>query len=75
MSNKDAFAAKDYRISTEKSLLALTVIHQYLSEESYWAQNIPLEVVKRAIENSLCFGLYYKNTQIGFARVITDKSL
>ena len=74
MSNKDAFAAKGYRISTEKSLLALTVIHQYLSEESYWAQNIPLEVVKRAIENSLCFGLYYKNTQIGFARVITDKS-
>ena len=74
MFNNDVFAAKGYLISTDKSLLVLTVIHQYLSVESYWAKNIPLEVVKRSIENSLCFGLYFQDSQIGFARVITDKA-
>lgn len=49
-------------------------IHHYLSTQSYWAQNIPLEVVKKSIKNSLCFGVYKDNKQIGFARWITDKA-
>lgn len=63
-----------YSISTNKHLLDIAVIHQYLSVESYWAKNIPLEVVKRSVEHSLCFGVYHHSTQIGFARVITDKA-
>ena len=63
-----------YSISTDKELLDIVVIHQYLSLESYWAKNIPLEVVKRSVEHSLCFGVYHHSTQIGFARVITDKA-
>ena len=62
----------DYSISTDKEKLQLTVIHHYLSVESYWAKHIPLEIVEQSIENSLCFGIYLKNEQIGFARVITD---
>ena len=61
-----------YNISTDKSLLDLDVIHQFLSRDSYWAKNIPLEVVQKSIENSLCFGVYDINQQVGFARVITD---
>jgi GNAT superfamily N-acetyltransferase len=49
-------------------------IHHYLSTQSYWAQNVPLEVVKRSIGNSLCFGVYKDSIQIGFARWITDKA-
>lgn len=49
-------------------------IHHYLSTQSYWAQNIPLETVKKSIENSLCFGIYKEGVQIGFARWITDKA-
>lgn len=49
-------------------------IHHYLSTQSYWAQNVPLEVVKRSIANSLCFGVYKGAIQIGFARWITDKA-
>jgi GNAT superfamily N-acetyltransferase len=30
------------------------------------------ELIERSIENSLCFGLFYKEHQIGFARVISD---
>ena len=59
-------------ISTEKSRLDVTFIHRFLSEESYWAAGIPLELVLAAIENSLCFGAYDGGAQVGFARVITD---
>ena len=61
-----------YSISTDKQQLNVDVIHWYLSTQSYWAQYIPKAVVERSIENSLCFGVYYKKEQIGFARVITD---
>jgi len=64
----------DYRISTDPGELDLTVIHKYLSEESYWAEGIPLETVEKALSNSLCFGLYKSNKQIGFARLVTDKA-
>jgi GNAT superfamily N-acetyltransferase len=63
---------EDYNISTDKSKLQVAVIHQYLSVKSYWAKNIPLAVVQKSIDNSFCFGMYYKETQIGFARVVTD---
>lgn len=59
-------------ISTDKSLLNIPLIHHYLSTESYWAKNIPIEIVKTAIENSLCFGVYIDGQQMGFARLITD---
>jgi GNAT superfamily N-acetyltransferase len=63
----------DYRISTDKSRLDLRVIHGFLSS-SYWAEGIPLDVVIRCIEHSLCFGVYHNDEQVGFARVITDYS-
>ena len=61
-----------YYISTDKEKLQLLVIHRYLATESYWAKNIPIEVIAKSIENSFCFGLYLEGVQIGFARVVTD---
>ncbi len=46
-------------------------VHAFL-RRSYWAEGVPLEVVERAIENSLCFGVYVPDGQVGFARVVTD---
>lgn len=63
----------NYRISTEKRELNIDVIHQYLTQ-SYWAEGIKKELVVKSISGSLCFGLYDKNRQIGFARVVTDKA-
>ncbi|HSS44711.1 MAG TPA: GNAT family N-acetyltransferase [Thermoanaerobaculia bacterium] len=63
----------DYSISTDRDRLDREVIHAFL-RESYWARGIPREVVDRAIENALCFGLYAGDRQIGFARVISDLS-
>ena len=65
---------EDYKVSTDPGELDLAVIHKYLSGESYWAEGIPLETVEKALSNSLCFGLYKSNKQIGFARLVTDKA-
>src|SRR5215471_13143449 len=61
----------DYLISTDPSRLDVGVIHGFL-RESYWAEGIPRAVVERAIQNSLCFGAYYRDEQVGFSRVVTD---
>ena len=63
-----------YEISTDKARLDIPLIHRFLSQESYWATNIPLEIVQQSIEHSLCFGVYDGEAQIGFARVITDQA-
>ncbi|WP_438038663.1 GNAT family N-acetyltransferase [Sorangium sp. So ce128] len=60
-------------ISSDKSRLDLDLIHTFLAS-AYWSKGIPREVVERAIEASLCFGVYKAGAQIGFARVITDRA-
>jgi N-acetylglutamate synthase-like GNAT family acetyltransferase len=60
-----------YIISSDKSKIDVGEVHQFLSQ-SYWAENIPKKIVKKSIDNSLCFGVYYHEKQVGFARVISD---
>jgi N-acetylglutamate synthase-like GNAT family acetyltransferase len=64
----------DYEISTDVDRLDVEVIHKFLAEDSYWSLGVPRLIVERAIENSLCFGVYHRAEQVGFARVVTDKS-
>jgi GNAT superfamily N-acetyltransferase len=64
----------NYLFSTDKNKLQLNVIHDYLSKESYWAQNMPLELIKESIAGSICFAIYFNNKQIAYARVITDNA-
>jgi GNAT superfamily N-acetyltransferase len=61
----------EYLVSTDKALLELAVIHDFL-RQSYWAKGVPLAVVERSMANSLCFGVYKQEQQVGFARVISD---
>lgn len=65
---------QDYLISTNKKLLDIAIIHEYLSERSYWAQGIPIKTVQRSIKHSICFGVYAQEKQIGFARLVTDQA-
>ncbi|OIN25756.1 GNAT family N-acetyltransferase [Vibrio barjaei] len=63
-----------YFISSDKRLLDIPLIHSELAN-SYWAKGIPLSVVEKSIEHSLCFGVYTtSNEQVGFARMITDRA-
>ncbi|WP_225318978.1 GNAT family N-acetyltransferase [Cellvibrio sp. KY-GH-1] len=48
------------------------MVYQFIAS-SYWAKGIPQTTMQRAIENSLCFGVFTeRNQQVGFARVISD---
>jgi GNAT superfamily N-acetyltransferase len=64
----------EYMISTDPSLLDVDFIHNYLSQHSYWAENIPGDIVQKSIDHSLCFGIYSGKAQLGFARLVTDKA-
>jgi len=58
-------------ISTDKNKLDIEMIHSFLTE-SYWGKGRTIEAVQKSIDNSLCFGVYLNNNQIGFARAVTD---
>jgi len=63
-----------YRISSETDDMDVTVIHGYIAR-SYWAKNIPLITMEKAIKNSLCFGVFTDSgDQIAFARMVTDSA-
>lgn len=62
-----------YSISCDRDKLDLGTVHGFLST-SYWSPGLPIDVLRRAIAGSLCFGLYHGNAQVGFARVVTDKA-
>jgi GNAT superfamily N-acetyltransferase len=72
--NDGFFLEKGFKISTDQNLLDFEMIYKYLSEVSYWAKGVPAETVKKSLANSFCFGVYKQNTQVGLARVITDKA-
>jgi GNAT superfamily N-acetyltransferase len=63
-----------FTVSTDRGRMDVAAIHDFLCNKSYWAQGVPLEVVKKALAHSLCFGLYADTEQIGLARVITDRA-
>lgn len=67
-------ARNEFVISTDRSRLDIDAIHRFLAEDSYWARERTLEQTKTAIENSICFGVYCENRQIGFARVVSDRA-
>lgn len=61
----------DYEIDTDPARLDVDAIHAFL-HDSYWAEGIPRQLVCKSIEHALCYGVYRGDTQVGFARVVTD---
>jgi GNAT superfamily N-acetyltransferase len=62
-----------YTVTTEKSMLDVGMITDFLLNRSYWAKARSKKIIEKSIENSLCFGVYTaSHTQIGFARVVSD---
>ena len=51
------------------------MVHEYLSKEAYWAIGRELNAIKKSIENSICFGVYINEKQVGFGRVVTDHAV
>ena len=47
----------NFCISTDKNKLDINVIHDYLCNESYWAKNIPVEIVDGLFNTSVKWSL------------------
>ena len=63
----------NYHITTDLNHMDFELIHEFLSQ-SYWSKGISKPVLKKAFKNSLCFAIFSDQKQLGFARMITDRS-
>ncbi len=70
----------EFTISTDKTKIDIDYVHQFLTQ-SYWSPGVPIETVKKAMNGSLCFGMYDSDgqtlptgRQVGYARMITDNA-
>ncbi|KAB8070404.1 hypothetical protein BDV29DRAFT_180930 [Aspergillus leporis] len=73
-----------YLISTDASLIPLPTLNEWFaSDDFYWANPLPLAILRETVKNCLCFGLYHTPGQqngtakpdiefIGIARCVTD---
>ncbi len=68
------WTAEHYLISDHPDRLDRDLVHRFLRDDSYWSQGVPRDVVDKSIDHSLCFGLYDGAEQVGFARLVTDRS-
>ena len=59
-------------IKTGKENMDVTMIHRFLSEDSYWAKGISYELVDNSLANSFCVGAFINGQQVAFGRVVTD---
>ncbi|MFM2387901.1 MAG: hypothetical protein RL660_2658 [Bacteroidota bacterium] len=58
-------------IDTDKAKLDLAFIADFITT-TYWAKGRSKEEMQTCIDNSLNFGMYLNDVQIGYARVVTD---
>jgi GNAT superfamily N-acetyltransferase len=62
---------KEILIDTDKAKLDAELITAFISQ-TYWAKGRTISEMQTCIDNSLNFGVYLNNQQIGFGRVVTD---
>jgi L-amino acid N-acyltransferase YncA len=61
----------DLALTSDRRRMNLVDIHDMLGR-SHWATNRSADVVRKSVENSLCFGVLKGDRQVAFARVVTD---
>lgn len=62
---------KDIYFSSNKKDMDMDLIFEYV-KNSYWGKSRTFEEQKKAVENTLNFGLFHNGKQIAFTRVMTD---
>ena len=63
----------EYTITSDPHRLDVVAIHAFLSS-AYWSTGVPMAIVEKALANSVAFGVFLGEQQVGFARVVTDKA-
>ncbi len=63
-----------FRITSKYEEMDVDAVHDFISQ-SYWAKGIPKDTLQKAMQNSICFGVFDSTgIQIGFARTVTDSA-
>lgn len=62
-----------YIITSEKEMMKLDHI-QKLLEQTYWAKGRTIDIIEKSINNSIAYGIFYGEEQVGYARAVTDYS-
>lgn len=62
---------RNYLLSTDRRKLNYAFISSNLQKQ-YWSTDLTKAQIRKSIDNSRAYGLYHNNTQIGFAKVLTD---
>ena len=62
---------KDIYFSSNKNDMDMELIYNFI-HNSYWGKSRTFEEQKKAVENTLNFGLFHNDKQIAFTRVMTD---
>jgi len=60
-------------VTTDRDLITVDAA-LVLLKTTHWAADLSLEVLERAMENSICFGALRSRDLVGFARVVTDRA-
>jgi N-acetylglutamate synthase-like GNAT family acetyltransferase len=61
----------NFTISTDFNRLDIDTICDFL-QRAYWANTRSRERTEKALQNSLVFGLYDGNRQVGLGRIVSD---
>ncbi len=64
---------RNYRVTSDPRDIDVAAAHEFL-RSSYWSPGVPRAMLERALANSLCFAIFCDESQVGFARVVTDKA-
>jgi GNAT superfamily N-acetyltransferase len=64
----------EYEVSTDPARVDLAVTHRFLTSDAYWSEAVPMDIVQRAVSNSINFGAYKGSAQVGFLRVVSDRA-
>ncbi len=68
------WAIGGYTITDCQNDLDIDLIFHFLSDVSYWSQGFSKDVVVKSLENSLRFGIFKGEQQVGFGRAVTDRA-
>ena len=65
---------KDYLITDDLTKINVDSVVSLL-HGTYWAAKRERSAVEKSIQNSLCFSVFHKSVQIGFARAVSDYTI
>ncbi|MBW3085064.1 hypothetical protein KEM60_01256 [Austwickia sp. TVS 96-490-7B] len=67
--------ATEFTVTTDLDRIDLDTVHHWLSTDTFWATGRSREIMQRAAENSLNFGVLDTDGALcGYARVVTDQA-